>query len=162
MLSDRHWFVSGFRAPGYGRNSRSPMVSPGFFPCNGKSGARICGSSMVLARSAPATVCGWIVSARVSYTTSGDCSSVDDPRATLKASDVFGDSPTGLPDGKDAADSEIDAGRLLILLPFPPKHRRIAAGLAEERNRFVATPSPTKSSSRTPPRPAERLRWAAT
>lgn len=30
------------------------------------------------------------------------------------------------------------AGRLLILSPFPPKHRRITADLAEERNRFVA------------------------
>ena len=30
------------------------------------------------------------------------------------------------------------AGRLLILSPFPPKHRRVTAALAEERNRFVA------------------------
>ena len=31
-----------------------------------------------------------------------------------------------------------DAGRLLILSPFPPKDRRITATLADERNRFVA------------------------
>ncbi len=31
-----------------------------------------------------------------------------------------------------------NAGRLLILSPFPPKQRRITAELAEERNRFVA------------------------
>jgi predicted Rossmann fold nucleotide-binding protein DprA/Smf involved in DNA uptake len=30
------------------------------------------------------------------------------------------------------------AGRLLILSPFEPKHKRITAGLAESRNRFVA------------------------
>jgi predicted Rossmann fold nucleotide-binding protein DprA/Smf involved in DNA uptake len=29
------------------------------------------------------------------------------------------------------------AGRLLILSPFEPKHKRITAALAEERNRFV-------------------------
>lgn len=32
-----------------------------------------------------------------------------------------------------------NAGRLLILSPFPPKQRRITADLAEERNRFVAS-----------------------
>jgi hypothetical protein len=29
-------------------------------------------------------------------------------------------------------------GRLLILSPFAPKHRRVTTGLADERNRFVA------------------------
>lgn len=32
-----------------------------------------------------------------------------------------------------------EAGRLLILSPFEPKHKRITAALAEQRNRFVAT-----------------------
>lgn len=32
-----------------------------------------------------------------------------------------------------------EAGRLLILSPFDPKHKRITAGLAEQRNRFVGT-----------------------
>jgi hypothetical protein len=32
-----------------------------------------------------------------------------------------------------------DAGRLLILSPFPPKDKRITAALAEARNRFVGT-----------------------
>jgi predicted Rossmann fold nucleotide-binding protein DprA/Smf involved in DNA uptake len=31
-----------------------------------------------------------------------------------------------------------NAGRLLILSPFAPQHKRITASLAEERNRFVA------------------------
>jgi predicted Rossmann fold nucleotide-binding protein DprA/Smf involved in DNA uptake len=31
-----------------------------------------------------------------------------------------------------------EAGRLLILSSFQPKHRRVTAALAEERNRFVA------------------------
>lgn len=31
-----------------------------------------------------------------------------------------------------------EAGRLLILSPFEPKHKRITATLAEQRNRFVA------------------------
>lgn len=30
-----------------------------------------------------------------------------------------------------------ESGRLLILSPFPPKHKRVTAALAEERNRFV-------------------------
>lgn len=30
-----------------------------------------------------------------------------------------------------------DAGRLLILSPFPPKNKRVTAALAETRNRFV-------------------------
>ena len=30
-----------------------------------------------------------------------------------------------------------DAGRLLIVSPFPPKEKRITASLAEARNRFV-------------------------
>lgn len=32
-----------------------------------------------------------------------------------------------------------NAGRLLILSPFAPKHKRVSAPLAEERNRFVAS-----------------------
>jgi predicted Rossmann fold nucleotide-binding protein DprA/Smf involved in DNA uptake len=31
-----------------------------------------------------------------------------------------------------------NAGRLLILSPFPPKQKRVTAALAEQRNRFVA------------------------
>lgn len=34
--------------------------------------------------------------------------------------------------------SALEAGRLLILSPFEAKHRRATAGLAQERNRFVA------------------------
>lgn len=33
--------------------------------------------------------------------------------------------------------SAFDAGRLLILSPFPPKEKRITATLAEARNRFI-------------------------
>ena len=33
----------------------------------------------------------------------------------------------------------IDAGRLLLLSPFPEKDKRVSAQLAAERNRFVAT-----------------------
>jgi hypothetical protein len=39
---------------------------------------------------------------------------------------------------KPELEPEFTADRLLILSPFPAKHRRITAALAEERNRFVA------------------------